>query len=146
MRRSAHSPHLLVSVRLYAYTKGLQSARKIARQMEYEPGLEWLAGLRPINHHTLSDFHVGHGEALQELFEQVLAMLMMKGLITLERVAVDGTKIRADVNNKSFRRRGKTEAYLKLVRRHLRALERQEDQATNRAASVRGSRPRATLN
>ena len=65
--RSAHSPHLLVSVWLYAYTKGLHSAREIARQIEYEPGFEWLTGLRPINHHTLSDFRVGHGAALQEL-------------------------------------------------------------------------------
>jgi len=137
--RSAHSPHLLVSVWLYAYTKGLHSAREIARQMEYEPGLEWLTGLRPINHHTLSDFGVGHGKALQELFEQVLAMLTMKGLITLERVAVDGTKIRADVNKKSFRRRGRIEAHLELARRHLRELERQESegQTTKREASAR---------
>ena len=137
--RSAHSPHLLVSVWLYAYTKGLHSAPEIARQMEYEPGLEWLTGLRPINHHTLSDFRVGHGKALQELFEQVLAMLTMKGLITLERVAVDGTKIRADVNKKSFRRRGRIEAHLELARRHLRELERQEneEQTTKREASAR---------
>lgn len=135
--RPSHSPHLLVSIWLYAYTKGLHSAREIARQIEYEPGFEWLTGLGSINHHSLSDFRVSHGEALQELFEQVLAMLTMKGLITLERVAVDGTKIRADVNKKSFRRRGKIEAYLKLVRRHLRTLERQEDQASKREASAR---------
>jgi transposase len=135
--RPSHSPHLLVSVWLYAYTKGLHSAREIARQIEYEPGFEWLTGLGSINHHTLSDFRVGHGEALQELFEQVLAMLTMKGLITLERVAVDGTKIRADVNKKSFRRRGKIETYLRLVRRHLRALERQDDQASKRESSAR---------
>ena len=137
--RPSHSPHLLVSVWLYAYTKGLHSAREIARQIEYEPGFEWLSGLRPINHHTLSDFRVGHGKALQELFEQVLAMLAMKGLITLERVAVDGTKIRADVNKKSFRRRGRIEAHLELARRHLRELERQEkeEQTTKREASAR---------
>lgn len=137
--RPSHSPHLLVSVWLYAYTKGLHSAREIARQIEYEPGFEWLSGLRPINHHTLSDFRVGHGKALQELFEQVLAMLTMKGLITLERVAVDGTKIRADANKKSFRRRGRIEAHLELARRHLRELERQEkeEQTTKRKASAR---------
>jgi len=137
--RPSHSPHLLVSVWLYAYSKGIHSAREIARQMEYEPGFEWLTGLRPINHHTLSDFRVGHGEALQELFEQVLAMLTMNGLIALERVAVDGTKIRADVNKKSFRRRGKIEAHLQMARRHLRELERQEreEQTTQREASAR---------
>ena len=137
--RPSHSPQVLVSVWLYAYSKGLHSAREIARQMEHEPGLEWLTGLRPINHHTLSDFRVGYGQALQELFEQVLAMLTMKGLLTLERVAVDGTKIRADVNKKSFRRYGKIEAHLEMARRHLRELAKQEreEQTTKREAAAR---------
>ena len=137
--RPSHSPQVLVSVWLYAYSKGLHSAREIARQMEHEPGLEWLTGLRPINHHTLSDFRVGYGAALQELFEQVLAMLTMKGLLTLERVAVDGTKVRADVNKKSFRRYGKIEAHLEMARRHLRELAKQEreEQTTKRQTAAR---------
>jgi transposase len=137
--RPSHSPQVLVSVWLYAYSKGLHSAREIARQMEHEPGLEWLTGLRPINHHTLSDFRVGHGPALQELFEQVLAILTMKGLITLERVAVDGTKIRADVNKKSYWRYGKIEAHLEMARGHLRELAKQEreEQTTKREAAAR---------
>ena len=117
--RSAHSPHLLVSVWIYAYSKGLHSAREIARQMEYEPGLEWLTALRPVNHHTLSDFRVSYGQALRELFEQVLAMLTMKGLITLERVAVDGTKIRADAGKKSFTRAATIRKHLKLSLIHI---------------------------
>ena len=56
--RPSHSAHLLVAVWIYAYSKRLHSAREIARQMEYEPGFEWLTALRPINHHTLSDFRV----------------------------------------------------------------------------------------
>lgn len=137
--RPSHSPQVLVSVWLYAYSKGLHSAREIARQMEHEPGLEWLTGLRPINHHTLSDFRVGYGTALQELFEQVLAMLTLKGLITLERVAVDGPKIRADVNKKSSWRYGKIEAHLELARGHLQELAKQEreEQTTKRQAAAR---------
>lgn len=94
--RPSRAPQVLVAVWLYAYSKGLHSARDIERQMEHGPGLQWLSGLRPINHHTLSDFHVGYGAALQELFEQVLVMLTMRGLLTLERVAMDGPKIRAE--------------------------------------------------
>lgn len=137
--RSAHSPHLLVSVWIYAYSKGLHSAREIARQMEYEPGLEWLTALRPVNHHTLSDFRVNYGEALRELFEQVLAMLTMKGLITLERVAVDGTKIRADVNKKSFSRAATIRKHLQSAREHIQELERQEaeEQTTQRRQAAR---------
>ncbi len=73
--RPSHSPQVLTSVWLYAFTKGLHSAREIERQMDYEPALRWLTGLHPINHHTLSDFRVGHGQALRELFEDVLALM-----------------------------------------------------------------------
>ena len=94
--------------------------------MDYEPALRWLTGLRPVNHHTLSDFRAGHGEALRELFEDVLAMLLKKDLVKLQRVAAGGTKIRADVNKKRFRHKPKIEEYLQLAREHLDELERQE--------------------
>jgi transposase len=144
--RPSHSPQVLAAVWVYAFSKGLHSAREIARQIRYEPGLRWLTGLNTINHHTLSDFRAGQGEALRELFEQVLAMLTMKGLLTLERVAVDGTKIRADVGKKSFTKRDKIEDHLKLAREHLDELERQEsdEQVTRRqkAARQRAARER----
>lgn len=137
--RPSHSPQVLVAVWIYAFSKGLHSAREIERQMRYEPGLRWLTGLNVINHHTLSDFRVGEGEALRELFEQVLAMLTMKGLLTLERVAVDGTKIRADAGKKSFTQRDKIETHLALAREHLDELERQErdEHATQRQQAAR---------
>ena len=137
--RPSHAPQVLISVWLYAFTKGLHSAREIERQMDYEPALRWLTGLRPINHHTLSDFRVGHGQPLRELFEDVLAMLLKKDLVKLERVAVDGTKIRADASKKSFRRKDKIEEYLELAREHLDELERQEaeDQTTKRQQKAR---------
>ncbi len=62
--RPAHSPQVLISIWLYAFTRGLHSSREIERQMDFEPALRWLTGLHPINHHTLSDFRVGHGQAL----------------------------------------------------------------------------------
>ena len=127
--RPTHSPQALVAVWIYAYSRGIHSARELERQMHHEPGLRWLTGLHVINHHSLSDFRVGYDEALRELFEQVLAMLTMKGLITLERVAVDGTKIRADAGKKSFGKRAKIEAHLKLAREHLDELERAERDA-----------------
>lgn len=137
--RPSHAPQVLVAVWIYAFSRGLHSAREVERQMRHEPGLRWLTGLNVINHHTLSDFRVGYGEALRELFEQVLAMLTMKGLITLERVAVDGTKIRADAGKKSFGKRRKIEAHLELARTHLDELERQErdEHATQRQQAAR---------
>lgn len=102
--RPAWDPQLLVSLWVYAYSEGISSAREIERLMQWEPGLQWLSGLQVINHHTLSDFRVEHKAALDELFAQLLALLESAGLIKLEQVMHDGTKIRAQAGSDSFRR------------------------------------------
>jgi transposase len=145
--REAIHPRLLISVWIYAITRGLHSAREISRQMNYEPGLQWLTGLRTINHHTLSDFRSRNEQALRQLFEQVIALLHMNHLVTLERVTQDGTKIRANVNKKTFSREEKIRAHLKLAREQMEYLERQasEEQSTRKqkAARIRAARERA---
>jgi transposase len=72
----------------------------------------------------LSDRRVEHQAALDELFAQVLGVLSSDGLITLERVMHDGTKVKALASGKSFRR----EAWL---REHL-------EQARQRAVGASG--------
>jgi transposase len=94
--RDHTSPQLLISLWLYAYSRGISSARELARQCEYEPGAQWLCGLEPISHRTLSGFRSEHKAALDDLFVQVLGMLSAAGLISLERVTLDGTKIKAN--------------------------------------------------
>ena len=102
--RPAWSPRLLVSLWLYGYSEGITSARELERTMEYEPGLEWLAGLQSINHHTLSDFRVRRKAALDQLFTQLLVVLEQAQLLSLERVMHDGAKVRARAGTDSFRR------------------------------------------
>ena len=102
--RAAWDPQLLVSLWVYAYSESMTSAREIERVMEWESGLMWLSGMETVNHHTLSDFRVDHKVALDELFARLLAMLAQEGLVNLEQVAHDGTKIRAQAGMDSFRR------------------------------------------
>lgn len=102
--RPAWEPRLLVSLWVYAYSEGISSAREIERLMEWEPGFQWLGGLETVNHHTLSDFRVERREALNELFAQLLGMLEAGGLLSLEQVMHDGTKIRAQAGADTFRR------------------------------------------
>src|SRR5262249_12495268 len=100
--RPAFDPRLLISLWLYSYSRGISSAREISRICEHEPAFQWLTGLNVIHHHTLSDFRIDHREALDELFTQVLAVLSLEGLVTLERVMHDGTKVYANAGQRSF--------------------------------------------
>ena len=110
--REHTDPQVLLTVWLYAYSQGMSSAREVAQRCEYEPAFQWICGLAPINYHTLADFRSGHQAALNNLFVQVLGMLSAEGLITLERVTLDGTKIKANAGGNTFRRQEKLEAHL----------------------------------
>jgi len=113
---SAWDPRVLISLWLYAYSRAVSSGREISRRCEYDPAYQWLTGLEVINHHTLSDFRVQHGRALDELFVQVLGVLSHEGLITLERVMQDGVKVEAGASDKSFRRQETLERHLEMAR------------------------------
>ncbi len=91
-----------------------------------------------INHHTLSDFRVDQRETLDELFTQVLALLHHEGLITLERVMQDGTKVRARVRGNSFAKEGRICEHLEVARQHVQAMESEEQEmTTSRVVSAR---------
>ena len=100
--RSAFDPQLLISLWVYAYSQGIGSAREVARRCEYDPAFQWLTGLAEVNYHTLADFRVEKQKELDELFTQELAALSQEGLITLEQVMQDGTKIKAQASARSY--------------------------------------------
>jgi transposase len=109
-------PRLLISVWIYAYKEGVSAAREISRLCEYHPAYQWLTGMEVINYHTLADFRVLYKEALDELFIEVLGVLSHEGLLTLERVMHDGTKVAASASSKSFHRKATLEDHLRLAR------------------------------
>src|SRR5579863_5900511 len=104
--RPAIDPQLSICLWVYAYSQGIGSAREVARRCEYDPAFQWLTGLQEVNYHTLADFRVERQNELDELFTQVLAALSKEGLITLEQVMQDGTKIKALASTGSYQREG----------------------------------------
>src|SRR5260370_2408193 len=106
--REHTDPRLMIRLWLYDCGRGISSERELARQCEYEPGCQWLCGLQPVSHRTLSGFRSENKAGLDDLFAQVLGMLSAEGLITLERVTLDGTKIKANAGRTTFHRPDKT--------------------------------------
>src|SRR3972149_5173573 len=88
----------------YAPIAGGGSAGDPARLCEAHDAYRWICGGVSVNYHTLSDFRVAHQAALDALLTETLAVLLKEGLITLTRVAQDGTPVRARAGAASFRR------------------------------------------
>jgi transposase len=139
--RPAYDPHLLISLWVYAYSRGIGSAREVARRCEHDPAFRWLTGLMVVNHHTLSDFRLAHRAALDELFTQLLGLLSAEGLIELHTVTHDGTKIAADAGDASFRSEAQIERHLQAARRQVEAMGAPDDE--NATARQRSARERA---
>lgn len=97
-------PRILLALWLYATLRGVGSAREVDRLCRYHAAYRWICGGVSMNYHTLADFRTRHVELLDRLLTESVASLMAEGLVTLDRVAQDGMKVRASAGAASFRR------------------------------------------
>lgn len=148
--RDATDPRLLVALWLYAATDGVGSARELSRLTQEHAAYRWLCGDVSVNHHTLSDFRVGHEQGLDALLTQVLAALVEQHLVEVWRISQDGTRVRACAGASSFRRRPRLQHLLKQARAHVKRLKKQMQEpgevagwsVRRRAAAERAARER----
>jgi transposase len=117
--RPAYDPQMMISLWVYAYSLGIGAAREVARRCEYDPAFQWLSGLDEVNYHTVADFRVDKKEELDELFTQVLAALSQEGLVRLEQVMQDGTKIKALASTRSYQKEAPLREHLVRARRRV---------------------------
>ena len=98
--RPAYDPSILLKVLLFGYSEGIRSSRKLDKALGYDLRFMFLAQMSRPDFHTLARFRRQHAEAIAALFVQTVGLAQKRGLVLLEHVAVDGTKIEADVSGK----------------------------------------------
>src|SRR5579859_4339517 len=103
--RDAVDPKILMALWMFAIIEGISSARQIARLCERDLAFLWICGDVGVNHHLISDFRTDHGEFLDQLLTDTIATLMHQEVVTLETVAQDGMRVRANAGSSSFRRK-----------------------------------------
>ena len=144
--RAATDPRILVALWLYATADGVGAARELDRLCREHRAYEWLCGKVPMNYHTLSDFRVKHAQALDDLFTQILAVLMHKGLLHVRRVSQDGLRVRASAGTGSYRRPETLKKCLAAAGQQVEAVKKMADDAAltarQRAARERAARER----
>lgn len=125
--RPLSSIRMLLTLWLYAISVGVGSARKIERLTREEVAFRWIVGDQQVSHDRLSEFRVSHRKALDRLFTDVLSALLHQGLLTLDFVAQDGTRVRASASAPSFRREASLEQCREQAALHLKAVLAEQD-------------------
>ena len=93
-----YHPRMMTKILVYAYCVGVFSSRKIQKRLVEDVAFRVLAAGNEPDFRTISDFRKIHLDALQGLFEQVLKLALTAGAIKLGRVALDGSKIKANAS------------------------------------------------
>jgi len=97
----AYPPQIMAKVLAYAYSNGIRSSRKIEALVENDRRYIWLAGgLRP-DFHTLARFRRDKWDHLVELFEDSVRVCAEFGLVLMNVVSIDGSKVRAKSSRKA---------------------------------------------
>jgi len=123
--RAPITPKLLMALWLYATLRGVGSARELERLCEREVGFQWLCGGVGVNRHTLAVFRVDNGELIDRLLSESVAVLIKEGLVRLDRLSLDGLRVRASAGAKSFHRGDSLKKTLKKATKLVAALHRE---------------------
>lgn len=112
----AHHPAVLLSLLIYGYATGVFSSRKIERATHDSIAFRYLAANTHPDHDTIATFRRRFLPQLEALFVQVLLLAREMKLMKLGRIALDGTKVKANASKHkalSYGHAKKIEAQLK---------------------------------
>ncbi len=119
-----YDPRLMLKLLLYGYATGTPSSRKLEQRSYDDVACRFLCADQHPDYRSIARFRRRHLEALSELFTQAFALCAKAGLVKLGRVALDGTKLRANASRHkamSYERMEREEARLEGELAELRA-------------------------
>ncbi len=100
---SSYHPQLLLKVVVYGYVSNTYSSRKLAAACKESIYFMWLSSMSYPDHNTINRFRgVRLKHALRSVFEDVVKLLAAEGLLSIEEINTDGTKIEANANKYTF--------------------------------------------
>ncbi|MBA3429686.1 MAG: transposase [Actinobacteria bacterium] len=101
--RAAHDPAMMVALLVYAYAVGERSSRRIERRCHEDVATRVICANQAPDHTTIARFRQRHETALGGLFGGVLELCAEAGLVGVDVVAIDGTKVHANASQHATR-------------------------------------------
>ena len=131
-----YHPRMMAKVLIYAYCNGVFASRRIEKRLVEDIAFRVLAaGNRP-DFRTLSDFRKIHRKAVEGLFAQVLFVALKAGAMKLGRVAIDGSKMKANASKHKAMSYGRMKEKERELREEVRRLLAEADQPSRRGSKA----------
>ena len=91
-------PRMMLTLLIFNYATGTRSSRKIMTRCEQDVACRVIVGEDLPEFHAISEFRRRHLAAFEQLFVEVLRLASASGLLKVGRLALDGTKIKANAS------------------------------------------------
>lgn len=92
----AYHPKLIVTILIYAYSRGVFSSREIERRCNEDLSFMYIARMNCPNFRVLSDFRKDHSKFFHDCFKQSVKLAMELKLASLGHISLDGSKFKAN--------------------------------------------------
>lgn len=100
---SVYHPKMLLKILIYGYLSNVFSSRKLEAALKENIHFMWLSAMSKPDHNTIARFRSERlKEVLKQIFGQVVTLLVEEGLVSIQTLYTDGTKIEANANKYSF--------------------------------------------
>jgi len=93
-----YHPRMMLTLLLYSYSIGVHSSRKIMGRCQTDAAFRVIVGNDIPDFRTISDFRKTHLPVMSMLFVEVLRLCAESGLVQVGRLALDGTKVKANAS------------------------------------------------
>jgi transposase len=93
-------PRMMLKVIFYSYAKGVYSSREMEDRMQWDPNYIYLSANQRVDHSTICNFILKYGDEVKAVFSRLVYVMARMGYVTMDFVAVDGTKIKANVGRR----------------------------------------------
>jgi transposase len=124
-----YHPRMMVKILVYGYCVGVFSSRRIQKRLTEDVAFRVLAAGNQPDFRTIADFRKLHLQALEGLFQQVLRLVLEMGALKLGRVALDGSKVKANASKHKAMSYGRMEEAEKRLREEVQELLKQAQAA-----------------
>jgi len=124
-------PKVMAGAILYGLTHGIRSSRRLEWACCHAVDFMWLVEGRTIDHSTFCDFRTRFKRELKDLFRQIGRVAIHMGLVSLNQVAFDGTRVKANSSASAT-------ASAKTLEQRLAALDEQMERMLAEADDVDG--------
>jgi len=121
-------PRIMAGAIIYGLTHGIRSSRRLEWACGNAVDFMWLVEGRSIDHSTFCGFRTKFKRELKDLFRQIGRVAMHLGLISLNQVALDGTRVRANSSPHATASAKTLEERLKVLDEQIEKMLREADQ------------------